>query len=186
MEFKESHINGVWIITPVRRGDKRGWFMETFRLADFKARTGLSDIEFVQDNASLSQRGVLRGLHFQRGSAGQAKLVRVSAGKVLDVAVDLRKGSATFGRYVAEILSDENGRQLFIPRGFAHGFLVLSDYARFEYKVDNYYCPQAEGSVRFDDPTIGIDWPTAGLDLQLSPKDLEAPFLSNLTPDQLP
>lgn len=167
-------------------GDQRGWFMETFRLAEFREKTGLPDIEFVQDNESMSQRGVLRGLHFQRGNAAQAKLVRVSAGEVFDVAVDLRNGSPTFGQHVAVVLSAENKRQLFIPRGFAHGFLVLSDEARFEYKVDNYYSPAQEGAVRYDDPSIAIDWPAGAMELQLSPKDLSAPFLTDLSATDLP
>ena len=138
MKFTEAEIKGVWIIEPERHGDSRGWFMETFRLADFRAATGLTGLEFVQDNESMSVRGVLRGLHFQRGEHSQAKLVRVSLGRVIDVAVDLRAGSPTYGRHVAVELSDITGRQMFIPRGFAHGFLVLSPEARFEYKVDNY------------------------------------------------
>lgn len=186
MKYLEGPAKGVWIIEPERFGDDRGWFMETFRLDDFRRATGLHDIEFVQDNESMSRRGVLRGLHYQRGTAAQAKLVRVSLGEVLDVAVDLRAGSETFGRYVAVRLSDTNGRQIFIPRGFAHGFMVLSPEARFEYKVDNYYCPGAEGSVRYDDPDIGIDWPMADVAPILSEKDLKAPYLKDITPDELP
>ncbi len=177
MKFIEAEIPGVWIVEPQRFGDERGWFMETFRLADFRRATGLKDLEFVQDNESMSRKGVLRGLHFQRGDHAQAKLVRVSLGRVWDVAVDLRPGSPTFGRHIATELSDTNGRQMFIPRGFAHGFLVLSDEARFEYKVDNYYSPGEEGAVRFDDPTLAITWPLEGIIPQLSEKDLAAPYL---------
>lgn len=186
MKYLEGPVKGVWIMEPERFGDDRGWFMETFRLGDFRRATGLEDIEFVQDNESMSRRGVLRGLHYQRGGAAQGKLVRVSLGKVLDVAVDLRRGSETFGQHVAVRLSDTNGRQIFIPRGFAHGFLVLSDEARFEYKVDNYYSPGAEGAVRFDDPQIGINWPLDGITPILSVKDMKAPYLNDITPDQLP
>lgn len=180
MKFTEAEIKGVWIIEPERHGDSRGWFMETFRLADFRRATGLTGLEFVQDNESMSTRGVLRGLHFQRGEHSQAKLVRVSLGRVLDVAVDLRPGSPTYGRHVAVELSDTTGRQVFIPRGFAHGFLVLSDEARFEYKVDNYYSPGEEGSVRWDDPDLGIAWPLDGIEPCLSDKDLKAPYFKDL------
>ena len=137
-------------------------------------------MEFVQDNESMSSRGVLRGLHFQRGEFSQAKLVRVSQGRVLDVAVDIRKDSPTFGRYVAVELSQENGCQLFIPRHFAHGFLVLSDTAQFQYKVDNVYAPQAEATLRFDDPALGIKWPTEGMQLNLSEKDKKGMTLDEI------
>ena len=128
----------------------------------------------------VSSRGVLRGLHFQRGEYAQAKLVRVSRGKVLDVAVDLRPDSETFGRHIAVELSDENARQLFIPRGFAHGFLVLSDTAQFQYKVDNAYAPQSEATLRFDDPELGINWPVGRENMLLSPKDLKGLSLSEI------
>lgn len=178
MKYIATDLPGVWVIEPHRFGDSRGWFMETFRLGEFREATGLKDLEFVQDNESMSTRGVLRGLHFQRGKHAQAKLVRVSLGRVFDVAVDLREDSPTYGKYFATELSDENGRQIFIPRGFAHGFLVLSDEARFEYKVDNYYSPGEEGSVRFDDPTLAIAWPLDGIEPCLSEKDKAAPYLS--------
>lgn len=171
MEFTSTDFPGLWIIDPVRFGDERGYFCETFRKDEFRAATGL-DVDFVQDNESLSRRGVLRGLHYQAGDAAQGKLVRVSEGRVLDVAVDLRESSPTFGRHIAVELSQENGRQMYIPRGFAHGFLVLSERARFQYKVDNVYCPSAERCIRFDDPQVGIDW---GVDLGgliFSEKDL--------------
>lgn len=162
---------------PVRHGDARGYFCETFRADLFEAATG-EHRPFIQDNESFSTRGVLRGLHYQEGDAAQGKLVRVSRGRVFDVAVDIRRGSPTYGRHVAVELSAENGRQLYIPRGCAHGFLVLSDEAQFQYKVDNAYCPAAERGIRYDDPQLGIAWPTEGLTLNLSPKDLDAPFFT--------
>ena len=151
--------------------------METYRQEDFDANVGPT--VFVQDNESCSSYGVVRGLHYQKGEWSQAKLVRVLQGKVLDVAVDLRRSSATFGKYVAVELSDENKRQLFIPRGFAHGFAVLSDIAVFAYKVDNKYMPSAEAGIRFDDPAIGIDWPIAKEDMLLSEKDRTAVSLKD-------
>lgn len=171
MEFTSTDFPGLWIIDPVRFGDERGYFCETFRKDEFRAATGL-DVDFVQDNESLSRRGVLRGLHYQAGNAAQGKLVRVSEGRVLDVAVDLRKSSSTFGRHIAVELSQENGRQMYIPRGFAHGFLVLSERARFQYKVDNVYCPSAERCIRFDDSQVGIDWGVDLGSLIFSEKDL--------------
>ena len=170
MQFTETDIKGVWIIDPIRIGDSRGYFMETFRRDEFEAHVG--HVDFVQENESVSHRGVLRGLHFQRGEWSQAKLVRVSSGRVVDVAVDLRTGSPTFGQHVAVELSADNCRQLFVPRGFAHGFVVLSDVAQFQYKVDNYYHPEAECSLRFDDPELGIDWILPEQELHLSDKDL--------------
>lgn len=149
--------------------DARGYFMEAFKEEEFRANIG--DVHFVQDNESKSSFGVLRGLHYQKGEYSQAKLVRVIKGKVLDVAVDLRRSSPTFGKYVSVELSEENKRQFFIPRGFAHGFLVLSEEAIFTYKVDNGYAPQAEASIRFNDETIGIDWPVAESQFILSEKD---------------
>lgn len=179
MEFKELEIKGVWTIEPRRFSDARGYFMESFKQSEFEAHIGA--VNFVQDNESLSSRGVLRGLHFQKGEWSQAKLVRVSRGAVLDVAVDLRGGSPTFGRYVAVELSQENAMQLFIPRGFAHGFVVLSDIAQFQYKVDNVYAPQAEATLRYDDPAVGVTWPGIE-DLNLSPKDLRGMSLDEVTP----
>ncbi len=171
MEYIKTKIDDVWILEPRVFEDARGYFMETWREEDFNRAIG-HDVRFVQDNQSKSSRGVLRGLHFQKGDASQAKLVRVLQGRVVDVAVDLRKSSPTFGQYVMVELSEENKRQLFIPRGFAHGFQVLSDTAVFTYKVDNRYAPEAECSVRYDDPAIGIDWPIKGDDVVLSEKDL--------------
>ncbi len=170
MEFFETEIKGVWILEPRVFEDARGYFMETYREEDFCDKIG--NIHFVQDNESKSSYGVLRGLHYQKGEWSQAKLVRVIDGKVLDVAVDLRKSSPTFGKHVAVELSSENKKQLFIPRGFAHGFLVLSPTAVFAYKVDNKYMPSAEASIRYNDPTVGIEWPMPQQDLVLSQKDV--------------
>lgn len=180
MKFTQLSIPGVWLVEPVRYGDARGYFMESFKLEEF--RTHVGDITFVQDNESMSGRGVLRGLHFQKGEFSQAKLVRVSQGTVVDVAVDLRGGSPTFGQHVAVELSQENACQLFIPRGFAHGFVVLSETAQFQYKVDNVYAPQSEATLRFDDPALGIDWRLPHSELLLSPKDLKGVSLSEITP----
>ena len=170
MNFIKTDIKDVWILEPRVFEDARGYFMETWREEDFNAGIG-KDVHFVQDNESKSSKGVLRGLHYQKGDCSQAKLVRVLQGKVVDVAVDLRQDSPTYGKYIAVELSAENKRQLFIPRGFAHGFQVLSDTAVFTYKVDNAYAPQAECSIRYDDPTIGIDWPLKE-GVLLSEKDL--------------
>ena len=169
MNYIQTEIDGVWVIEPKVFNDARGYFMEAFKEEEF--RTHIGDVHFVQDNESKSSFGVLRGLHYQKGEYSQAKLVRVIKGKVLDVAVDLRKSSPTFGKYVSVELSEDNKRQFFIPRGFAHGFLVLSEEAIFTYKVDNGYAPHAEASVRFNDETVGIDWPVAESQLLLSEKD---------------
>lgn len=169
MIFQSTEIDGVTVITPKVFGDARGYFSEVWRRDLFQQNCG--SIEFVQDNESLSSQGVIRGLHFQAGSSSQAKLVRVSEGAVIDVAVDLRTDSPSFGRHIAVELSAENHRQLFVPRGFAHGFAVLSPTARFQYKVDNAYDPEAEVTLRFDDPALGIVWPAFEHPL-LSPKDL--------------
>lgn len=183
MEFIEQAIQGVWVIEPKRFGDKRGYFSEVFKQAEFDAHVGRLD--FVQDNESLSSKGVLRGLHFQRGECSQAKLVRVSQGTVLDVVVDLRHGSPTWGQHLAVELSADTGRQLFIPRGFAHGFVVLSDIAQFQYKVDNLYAPHSEATLRYDDPALGIDWRIDRADMLLSEKDLKGHSLDEMTPDFL-
>lgn len=169
MNYIQTEIDGVWIIEPRVFNDARGYFMEAFKEEEFRANIG--DVHFVQDNESKSSFSVLRGLHYQKGEYSQAKLVRVIKGKVLDVAVDLRRSSPTFGKYVSVELSEENKRQFFIPRGFAHGFLVLSDEAIFTYKVDNGYAPQAEASIRFNDETVGIDWPVAESQFIVSEKD---------------
>ena len=172
MEYIKTAIPDVWVLEPRVFEDARGYFMETWREEDFNRAIG-HEVHFVQDNQSMSSRGVLRGLHFQKGEASQAKLVRVLQGTVVDVAVDLRKDSPTFGKYVMVELSAENKKQLFIPRGFAHGFQVLSDTAVFTYKVDKRYAPEAECSIRYNDPTIGIDWPIKGEEVILSEKDLK-------------
>jgi len=171
--FNETRIKGVYIIDVKTYGDNRGYFMETYKESDFKA-AGL-DYNFVQDNQSSSRKGVLRGLHFQK-THPQAKLVRVLKGEVFDVAVDLRKGSETYGQWVGALLSDENHRQFMIPRGFAHGFLVLSDYAEFTYKCDDVYHPEDEGGIMWNDPAIGIEWPEVG-EIILSEKDKLHPSL---------
>lgn len=183
MNFIEQEIKGVWIIEPRRFGDARGYFMESYKQEEFRKHVG--EVNFVQDNESVSSRGVLRGLHFQKGEWSQAKLVRVSQGKVIDVAVDLRKNSPTYGKYVAVELSQENGRQLFVPRGMAHGFIVLSDVAQFQYKVDNVYAPQAEATLRFDDPTVGVEWPMAKEEMLLSEKDTRGLMLEEIEPFDL-
>ncbi len=172
MEYKETDIKGVWVIEPKVFNDARGYFFEAWKKEEFENHIGT--VHFIQDNESKSSRGVLRGLHYQKGDLSQAKLVRVISGTVIDVAVDIRRSSPTFGRYVAVELSAENKRQLFIPRGMAHGFLVLSDEAIFTYKVDNVYAPQAEASIRFDDPTIRIEWPIDPSEMLLSAKDQNA------------
>ena len=176
MDYKKTEIEGVYIIQPKVFKDNRGYYMETFRQSDFDAGIG-RHVEFIQDNESKSSRGVLRGLHYQKGEASQAKLVRVIKGRVVDVAVDIRRSSKTFGRYVMVELSEENKTQFFIPRGFAHGFLVLSDEAIFTYKVDNAYAPQQEASIRYDDPDIAIEWPMDMAEVITSEKDINARWL---------
>lgn len=171
MEYITTEIEGVYIIQPRVFDDSRGYFFESWKRDEFEAHVG--KVDFVQDNESKSSYGVLRGLHYQRGEHAQAKLVRVISGRVLDVAVDLCKSSPTFGRHVMVELSGDNKRQLFIPRGFAHGFLVLSQEAVFAYKVDNVYAPQAEASIRWDDETVGISWPIDAKDVVTSEKDLK-------------
>ncbi|MDR0414811.1 MAG: dTDP-4-dehydrorhamnose 3,5-epimerase [Prevotellaceae bacterium] len=169
MKFTELALQGVWLIEPKVFPDARGYFMETYRQELLEQHAG--SVAFVQDNESKSVRGVLRGLHYQLPPFAQSKLVRVISGAVLDVAVDVRAGSPTFGKHVAVTLTSENRQQLFIPRGFAHGFLVLSSEAIFAYKVDNVYSPSHERSICFDDPAIGIDWGMSADALLLSEKD---------------
>lgn len=180
MDFIKKDIEGVFVVVPKRFGDARGYFMESFKQNEFEANVG--KVNFIQDNESVSTRGVLRGLHFQKGEYSQAKLVRVSQGEVLDVIVDLRAGSPTFGKHVAERLSQENGHQLFVPRGFAHGFVVLSDTAQFQYKVDNIYAPAFEATLRFDDPALGIDWIISKEEMLLSEKDMRGVSLADIVP----
>lgn len=160
MEYIKTEIEGVYILEPKLFKDPRGYFTETYKKEDFDLNVGRS-VVFVQDNQSMSSRGVLRGLHYQEGKDSQAKLVRVIQGTVLDVAVDLRKNSPTFGKYVMVELSAENMRQFFVPRGFAHGFYVLSEQATFIYKVDNHYAPQSERTLAYNDPSVNINWPIA-------------------------
>lgn len=171
MEYLKTEIEGVYVLEPRVFRDARGYFFESWRQADFDQHIG-RHVEFIQDNESKSSYGVLRGLHYQKGEYSQAKLVRVIRGRVLDVAVDIRKSSPIFGKYVAVELSEDNKRQLFIPRGFAHGFLVLSDEAVFTYKVDNVYAPQHEASIRWNDKDIHIEWPISADDVFTSEKDL--------------
>ena len=178
MKVIKTKLEGVVIIEPQVFFDDRGYFFESFSQQRFNEQ--VAPITFVQDNESKSSYGVLRGLHFQKPPFAQSKLVRVVKGKVLDVAVDLRKGSPTFGQYESVVLSEENKRQFFIPQGFAHGFAVLSEEAIFQYKCDNYYAPQSEGSVRWNDPTTAIDWQLPEKDIILSAKDEKAPLLSQL------
>lgn len=178
MRATPTAIADVLLIEPKVFGDDRGFFFESFNARSFAQATGL-DVHFVQDNHSKSARHVLRGMHFQR-TQPQGKLVRVVAGEVFDVAVDIRPESATFGLWVGEILSGDNHRQLWIPPGLAHGFLVLSETAEFVYKTTDYYAPQYEGCLAWDDPTVGIDWPLAGASPSLSAKDTQGKALSQL------
>lgn len=176
MEVIKTEIEGVVIIEPKIFGDERGYFFESFNAAEFARKVGVNTV-FVQDNESKSKYGVLRGLHFQKGEFAQSKLVRVVEGRVIDVAVDIRRGSPTFGKHVAVELSKDNKRQLFIPRGFAHGFAVLSEEAVFQYKCDNFYAPDHEGAIAWNDPKIGIDWQIRPEDAVLSEKDKKHPTL---------
>jgi len=175
MDYKETEIEGVYILEPRVFNDARGYFMEAWKQAEFEEHVG--PVHFIQDNESKSSYGVLRGLHYQKGDCSQAKLVRVIKGRVVDVAVDIRKGSPTFGKHVMVELSEDNKRQFFIPRGFAHGFLVLSDEAIFMYKVDNAYAPQQDAGIRWNDPQLGIEWPIDPKDVLTSEKDLNQPLL---------
>lgn len=175
MNVIKTDIEGIVIVEPDVFGDDRGYFFESWSQAKFDA--AVRPVHFVQDNESKSRYGVLRGLHYQKGRHAQSKLVRVVQGAVLDVAVDIRRGSPTFGRYVAVELTAENKRQLFVPRGFAHGFSVLSAEAVFQYKCDNLYAPQSEGAIAWNDPQIGIDWRIAPEDVILSAKDSAHPLL---------
>lgn len=178
MNVIDTAIEGVKIIEPRVFNDSRGYFFESFSQREFDEK--VAKVVFVQDNESKSTAGVVRGLHFQRPPYTQAKLVRVVKGKVLDVAVDIRKGSPTYGKYVAVELSEENKRQFFIPKGFAHGFAVLSDEAVFQYKCDEFYAPESEGAIAWDDPDIGIDWQVPQEDRILSEKDAHHPRLKDV------
>lgn len=174
MEVIKTAIEGVFIIEPRVFGDARGYFFESFNAREFAEKTGV-EVNFVQDNESMSRYGVLRGLHFQLPPYTQAKLVRVVKGCVLDVAVDIRRGSPTYGQYVAAELTGENHRQFFVPRGFAHGFSVLSPEAVFQYKCDAFYAPQSEGALAWDDPDLAIDWRLPADQVLLSEKDRHHP-----------
>lgn len=179
MKIIQTEIHGLLIIEPDVFGDRRGYFFESFNRKRFEEMTGMT-VDFVQDNESLSTYGVVRGLHFQKPPRAQAKLVRVVKGRVLDVAVDLRKDSPTYGHHVSVELSDENHRQLFIPKGFAHGFSVLSEEVVFQYKCDDYYAPETEGAVAWDDPDLAIDWQIPAEKIILSEKDRNHPRLTEL------
>lgn len=178
IEVVKTDISGVLIIEPKVFGDDRGYFMESFNAREFAEKTGI-DITFVQDNESKSRFGVLRGLHFQLPPFTQSKLVRVVKGKVIDVAVDIRKGSPTYGKYVACEMTEENKRQFFVPKGFAHGFCVLSEEAIFQYKCDEFYHPEAEGAIAWNDPDIAIQWPVEAENVVLSEKDKHHPNLKD-------
>lgn len=177
MEIIKTDIDGIVIVEPKVFGDHRGYFFESFSERDFAAQ--VRQVKFVQDNESKSGYGVLRGLHFQKSPYAQGKLTRVVKGAVLDVAVDIRRGSPTFGKHVAVELSEENHRQLFIPRGFAHGFVVLADEVIFQYKCDNFYAPEYEGAIAWDDPDLGIDWKVPADKLIMSDKDKNHPRLKD-------
>lgn len=177
MKIIPTKIDGVLILEPRLFQDSRGYFFESFNQKEFESKVG--NVTFVQDNESKSCYGVVRGLHFQKGEHAQSKLVRVVKGKALDVAVDLRPESPTFGKYVSVELSEDNHLQFFIPRGFAHGFSVLSDEVVFQYKCDNFYCPESEGAIAWDDPDLGIDWKIPADRIILSDKDRKHPRLKD-------
>ena len=177
MKFLSTQLEGCYIIEPKIIGDERGYFMESFNEKAFEENTG-QKVHFVQDNQSYSKKGVLRGLHYQTGSHAQAKLVRVLQGEVLDVAVDIRPESATFGQHVSVLLSAENQKQFFVPKGFAHGFVVLSETALFFYKCDNFYNKESEGGIFYNDPALHIDWKIED-QLLISEKDQALPALEN-------
>ena len=178
MEVNKTGIEGVLVIEPKVFGDERGYFFESFNVREFKEKTGIK-VNFVQDNESKSRYGVLRGMHFQLPPYTQSKLVRVVKGKVLDVVVDIRKGSPTYGKYEMCELTEENHRQFFVPKGMAHGFAVLSEEAIFQYKCDDFYHPEAEGAIAWNDPDIAINWPLSSADVILSEKDKHHPFLKD-------
>ena len=178
MKITKTNLDGCLVLEPTVFNDDRGYFFESFNVNRFDEVVG-HKINFVQDNQSFSFKGVVRALHYQLGDYAQAKLVRVLSGVVLDVAIDLRQGSKTFGKHFSIELSAENKKQLFIPRGFAHGFSVLSDTAEFFYKCDNYYNKQAEGGIIYSDPTLNIDWKLHKEEIKVSEKDLELPTLKN-------
>ena len=179
MSIEPTFLDGCFIIRPKILNDARGSFFESYNKREFETQTGL-DVNFVQDNQSFSKKGVLRGLHFQKGDFAQAKLVRVLQGEVLDVVVDLRPDSKTFKQHFSIILNDQNNLQLFIPRGFAHGFITLSDFSIFSYKCDNYYNKSSESGIKYNDPDLEIDWKFNRSEIELSEKDKNLPFLRDL------
>ena len=176
MEVIKTEIEGVVIIEPRVFGDARGYFFESFNAREFAEKTGMQ-VNFVQDNESMSHYGVLRGLHFQQPPFAQSKLVRVVKGRVLDIAVDIRVGSPTYGKYVSVELTEDSHRQFFMSKGFAHGFSVLSDEVIFQYKCDEFYAPQSEGAIAWNDPDLAIDWQIPADKVLLSDKDKKHPFL---------
>ncbi len=178
MTINETNLQGCFIIEPKVFNDERGYFFETFNRQSFQTSAGV-DVNFVQDNESASTKGVLRGLHYQTGEYAQAKLVRVITGTVLDIVVDVRKGSKTYGQHFSIELSEDNKKQLFIPRGFAHGFIVLSETAIFSYKCDNYYNKASEGGIIYNDPILNLDWQLPQERLIISEKDLMLPTFEN-------
>jgi len=178
MNFIRTKISDVVIIEPKVYGDDRGYFVETFRQDKLESFLGYK-LNFCQDNESKSSYGVLRGLHYQLPPFSQTKLIRVIEGRVLDIAVDIRQGSKTFGKYVSVELTSKNRKQMFVPRGFAHGFVVLSEHATVAYKVDNYYAPECDSGIAYDDPALGVNWLVAKEELQLSDKDINQPLLSS-------
>lgn len=180
MTVTQTPLQDCFILEPNVFGDERGYFFESFNTTTFEEKTGVKT-NFVQDNEAFSNRGVLRGLHFQKGEFAQAKLVRVIKGKVLDVAVDVRPNSKTFGKHFSIILSEENKKQLFVPRGFAHGYSVLEDNTIFAYKCDNFYNKASEGGILYNDPNLAIDWMLDESEIILSEKDKKLPLLSSLT-----
>lgn len=181
MTFTPTHLEGCFIIEPNVIKDERGYFMESFNQVRFESGTGVN-VNFVQDNQSYSTKGVLRGLHYQTGNHAQAKLVRVLQGEVLDIAVDIRPESKTYGQHVAVTLTGDNQKQLFVPRGFAHGFIVLSDTATFFYKCDNLYNKESEGGIIYNDAAININWGLSDNELLVSEKDTVLPTLQNSRP----
>lgn len=180
VRIEKTSIEGLAIVIPQVFGDERGWFAEQYNATRYKAEGITAD--FVQDNESFSSKGVVRGLHWQAGRFAQAKLVRVVRGAVWDVAVDIRKGSPTYGRHTAAVLTGENKKQFFIPRGFAHGFIVLEDDTLFSYKCDNFYNPQSERGMLFSDPALAIEWPKVDAEPKLSPKDEANPLFADIEP----
>lgn len=179
MRIIKTKLEGCFIFEPKVFNDVRGYFFESFNQQTFSRLTGLN-VNFIQDNEAFSNKGIIRGLHFQKADFAQAKLVRVIKGKVLDVAVDIRKNSRTYGQHISVILSETNKKQLFIPKGFAHGYAVLENETIFNYKCDNFYQPSQEGGIRFDDPVLNIDWVLSNNEIIVSEKDKNLPFFEKI------